>query len=606
MINVIQNDKVYEISFPYDINVISLIKNVPGRCWVPERKIWTIPLDRLGFLINQFKGTDYESSLNIVSDEKIGENQNLSTTIYIPNIDISNFDPQVKEGYSLYQHQIDFLKWSVNRERSGHMQGFVLADSQGLGKTLEVMNLALYNKQVYGYKHCLIICCINSSKYNWQHDILVHTKGKYAPYIIGSRLKRNGEIHCNTGGKEKFEDLSTFKMYGKADGDTLPYFLILNIESLRYKVGRNKVIADTIIHLMNRGEINMVAVDEIHKNASMTSQQGKQLLRIKKNVNTTITWIPMTGTPITKQPTDVFLPLKLCDGHTFDSFYTWCKQFCIYGGFGGHEIIGYKNIDTLKSLLEPNMIRRLKEDVLDLPPKILYTEYIENTEYQNKLYKTVALDLLEHRDEVMMNLNPLAKFLRLRQVNGSPELVDENMSIEQPDYLSKNAKLQRLLELIDEIVERGEKVVVFSNWVEPIRTLYRYISSRYKTCVFTGTMSLEDREQHKRVFMNNKEYKVLLGTIGAAGTAQTFTAASNVIFYDSPWNPSDKEQAEDRVYRIGTTSSVNIYTLVTKNTIDERVEQILQSKDSVAKYIVDNKLDLRKNPELFEFLIGSN
>ena len=313
----------------------------------------------------------------------------------------------------------------------------------------------------------------------------------------------------------------------------------------------------------------------------------------------------MTGTPITKKPTDIFTPLKLCDGHDFTSYYKWCQYFCIYGGFGGYDIVGYRNIPYLKNMLESNMIRRLKSEVLDLPPKIHYTEYVENTEYQNKLYEKVAKELWSQHDDIMMSLNPMTRFLKLRQVNGSPELVDENLVVDK-DYVKKNAKIVRVLELLDDIHSRGEKVVIFSNWVEPLRTLYKFISEKYKTCVFTGTMSLEDRERHKRAFQTNPKYTVLLGTIGAAGVAQTFTAARNVIFYDSPWNPSDKDQAEDRVFRIGTTQSVNIFTLITKDTVDDRVEQILYTKQGVAKYIVDGKLDLRNNPQLFDYLLGGN
>jgi SNF2 family DNA or RNA helicase len=222
------------------------------------------------------------------------------------------------------------------------------------------------------------------------------------------------------------------------------------------------------------------------------------------------------------------------------------------------------------------------------------------------LYTKILADINSERDEIISALNPLAKLLRLRQVNGSPELVDPTISPDDPDYLKKNAKLVRLLELLDDAVARDEKTVIFSNWVEPLRTLYKFISKKYKTCAFTGTMSTEDREKHKKVFMENPEYKVLLGTIGAAGTAHTFTSARNVIFFDDPWNPSDKEQAEDRLHRIGTTESINVFTLVSKDTIDEKVEQILYTKDGIAKYIVDGKLDLRRNPDLFDLLIGGN
>lgn len=605
MINVVQNNEIYEISFPYDPNIVALVKNVPGRRWNPEAKIWTIPRDRLGFLITEFKGTKYETIINIVSDEHLNENQTLDSTTNIPDIDISQVPFRIKSGFKPYKHQLDFMKWAIDRQNHGNMKGFILADDMGLSKTIQSANLAMYNRDRYKFKHCLVVCCVNSAKYHWQDDIQLHTDGEEIPYILGTRLRRNKTERCDTGGAEKLQDLECGHMYGKAEYPELPYFLIVNIEAFRYQPERNKrkfPFADKIIELILSGDISMIILDEIHRNASPSSDQGKQILRIKKQTGSAAMWIPMTGTPITKDPTDVFTPLKLCGGHNFSSYYMWCQNFCIYGWFG-NDVIGYKNIPQLKQMLEGNMIRRLKSEVLDLPPKIRYTEYVENTSYQAELYDKILNQVKSEQLDILSSLNPMSRFLRLRQVNGSPELVDPELNIEDKDYLNKNAKLKRLLELIDEVVQRDEKVVVFSNWVEPLRTLYKFISTRYKTCVFTGTMTLEGRERHKKVFQSNPEYKVLLGTIGAAGTVQTFTAARNVIFYDSPWNPSDKEQAEDRIYRVGTTQSVNIFTLVTKDTVDDRVEQILYRKDGVAKYIVDGKLDLRKNPELFEFLL---
>lgn len=603
MINVIQNGEIYEITFQYDPNVIALIKNVPGRTWNATGKMWTIPKDRLGFLINEFRGTQYEPFVKIHSDEEINQNEELGSTTVIPDIDISKIPFHVKGGSTPYKHQLDFMKWAIDRQNHGNMHGFICADSMGLGKSVESANLAFYNKKQYNFKHCLVICCVNSTKYHWQDDIKVHLNEP--AYILGTRLRRDGTEKCDTGSLEKLEDLNSTHMYNNEDSPELPYFIIVNIEALRYRSGKKHPITDKIIELILNQTISMIIIDEVHKNLSPSSDQGKQILQIKKATGGAAMWIPMTGTPITKQPMDVYTPLLLCNGHDFTSYYKWCQNFCVYGGFGGYEVVGYKNIPYLKNLLENNMIRRLKSDVLDLPPKITYTEYVENTEYQHKLYKQVLGEIIAQESEILTSLNPMARFLRLRQVNGSPELIDNNLKVDNT-YIKKNAKLQRLLELIDEIVERGEKVVVFSNWVEPLRTLYKFISTKYKTCVFTGTMSVEDREKHKRVFQSNSEYKVLLGTIGAAGTGQTFTAARNVIFYDSPWNPSDKEQASDRIYRIGTTQSVNIFTLVSKDTVDDRVEQILSNKDGVAKYIVDGKLDLRNNPRLFDFLLGGD
>lgn len=605
MISVIQNNDVYEISFRYDPDLIYHVKNVSGRRWNPDRKIWTIPKERLGFLLNELMGTKYESQVKLVSTENIGKNEKLESTIKIPQIDVSDLKVYVKEGYSLYDHQIDFMKYAIDRQNKRNMSGFLVSDEQGLGKTIELINLALTNREKYGYKHCLIICCINSSKLNWQKEIETHTNGEEYGYILGSRIRRDGTIRTDTGGKEKFEDLKCGKMYGKLDGEDLPYFIITNVESLRFSEGRTHLITDKIISMINDGEINMISIDEIHKNASPTSQQGKQILKIKKETAKNAMWIPMTGTPITNKPTDVFLPMKLTDSHKFNSYYKWCQEFCIYGGFGGHEIVGYKNIDKLKDMLQGNMIRRLKSDVLDLPPKLYYDEYVENTPYQQKLYSVVTNQIIREREDVLNSLNPLTKLLRLRQVNGNPELIDITITKFDSSYLKKNAKLCRLLELLEEIHERGEKVVIFSNWVESLRTLYRYVSKKYNVASFTGTMSVSEREANKEKFVNDDKCTVILGTIGALGTAQTLTVARNVIFYDEPWTPSDKVQAEDRIYRIGTNESVNIYTLITKDTVDERVNNILYGKRSMSEYIVDdNKLDLMKNPALFDYLIG--
>lgn len=604
MIYVKQNQDVYEISFPYDPFAIDLVKNVPGRRWISSAKIWTIPKDKLGFLLAQFKGTVYESSIKVDSDEQINQNATLDVTVQIPDIDISQVPFYVKEGATPYAHQIDFMKYAIYRQLKGNMNGFILADDQGLSKTIESGNLAIYNQKQYRFEHCLVICCVNSSKYNWVEDIKDHTKGKYVPYIIGSRLRRNKPGYNVAGGKEKLEDLVSLKMYGSKGTKDLPFFLILNVEAIRYKVGRTYPIADRLIELIDSGYISMIIIDEVHKNLSPQSQQGKQLMRIKKKIKQAPLWMPMSGTPITKKPLDLYLPLRLVNAHGYDSYWLWSKDYCLYGGFGGHEIVGYKNIPRLKSQLQNNMLRRLKDDVLDLPPKIHYTEYVDNTPYQHRLYERTAAGLIKQQDEIVKSLNPLSRFFRLRQVNGNPELVEPDCDVTSSDYIKKNAKLKRLLELLEEIHDRGEKVVIFSNWVESLRTLYRFVSKRYKTCCFTGTMKESVRQHHKEGFIKNPDYTVMMGTFGALGTTHTLTVARNEIMYDEPWNPSDKSQAEDRIYRIGTKDSVNIYTLITRNTVDDRVHDILYTKSGISEFIVDGNLDILNNPKLFNLLLS--
>lgn len=598
MIVVSLNADVYEIKFPYDPVVVSMIKNVPGKIWHSESKMWTIPKDKLGWLINEFKGTRYEHMVQILSEENINVNQTLDVTNVIPNIDISRIPYYVKEGAKPYQHQLDFMKYAIHRQLTGNLHGFLVADEPGLAKTNESMNLAIYNQKQYGYKHCLVICCINTSKYNWRDDITEHTQGKYTPYILGSRLKKNGEPKPDITSADKLEDIKTMKMYG--GDDPSPYFIITNIESFRSSAG--KAFSDALIAAINRGDISMIIVDEVHKNMSSSSSQGKNITKVQEATKGKVMWIPMTGTPITNKPLDLYLPMKLIQTHRYNSYWLWSHQFAIFGQYSG-EILGYKNMPRLKTMLQSNMIRRLKKDVLDLPEKIYYTEYVENTAVQKKLYAQIAGDLKKQRDEIVTSMNPLARFMKLRQVNGSPELV-EPMPIDT-QYFKNNAKLQRLMSLLEEIHERGEKTLIFSNWVEPLRTLYKFIAPRYKVCCFTGTMSEADRQRHKQVFQSNPAYTVMIGTIAAMGTTHTLTAATNVIFYDEPWTPSDKEQAEDRAHRIGSTQPINIYTLITAGTIDERVHNVLYTKSGISKFIVDN-LDIRKDPELFDLLLGDS
>lgn len=608
-IQITQNGNYYEIKFKYDPTLVAMIKQIPGKEWNPGEKLWRIHKDKLGMLLNMLRGSKYADAYELQSNEQIGENAEIEPTTTIPNVDLTGIKLFVEDGSKLYPHQLDFMKYAIDRQRKGYRSGFLCADSPGLGKTIESVNYAMYNKLYNRYKHCLVICNVNTSKYNWQDDIRKHTNGKMSGYILGSRKRKHPKpgqaVYIVGSSQNKLDDLLCGHMYGDDTEPELPYFIILNVEAIRMKVGKRYPIADKIIDMINDGELNMIIIDEVHKNMSPTSLQGKQILRIKDKTHSRCTWVSLTGTPIVNKPTDVFLPMRLIDAHNFTSYYKWCQYFCVYGGYGGHEVIAYRNIPRLKFMLQQNMIRRRKEDVLNLPDKIHMDVYVENTKYQSRLAEEVTMDLIAHAEEIANDLNPMVRFLRLRQVNGSPELVDHDLRVDNT-YLKYNAKLVKLLELLEEIHERGEKTVIFSNWVEPLRTLFKFLASKYKVCCFTGTMSEAERQKHKRVFMNNPEYTVMIGTIGALGTTHTLTAANNIIFYDEPWTYADKLQAEDRCHRISAKKSVNVYTLISKDTIDERVHDIVYSKKDTSDYLVDNKLDFKNNPNLVATLLGKD
>lgn len=613
MISIIQNGPFYEIRFPYNDVLVSYVKQVSGRRWNPEDKFWSVPKDKIGFFLNFLKGTSFERQLNIQSDEDLGVNECIDETSRydIPDIDVSDVPQYVQNGGKLYKHQVDCLKYSIGRKEKGNFNGFLLADTMGLGKTLEVINLALFKKKYEKAKHCLIICCVNSAKYNWAEDIKKHTNGEYEGYILGSRKqKRKGTVRLNGSGKEKLKDLETgYKYSDEKSEEQLPYFLILNVEALRTTDSSKKrayrnVITLKIVEMCLNGDISMIALDEIHHNASPQSEQGKQILKIKELTGNRVEWIPMTGTPVVNKPTDVFLPMRLVEAHHENSYWRWNQHYCIYGGYGGHNVMGYKNIPELKSILEPNMLRRTKEQVLDLPEKVRHVEYVENSKVQMRLYQQVQDEIRSNMDEVYKAVNPLGKLLKLRQVNGCPELVSDEVIPTSANYLTANSKMKRAVELIQDIIDSRDKVVVFSNWIEPLRSLYRQLrKKKIEVASYTGSMSQEDRELNKNNFINNPGCKVILGTIGALGTSHTLTVARSVVFFDEPWSMAALEQAEDRCHRVTSTGTVNVYSIITKDTIDEKVHDILTRKGAMSNFIVDNELNVRNNPDLLDYLL---
>ena len=461
-----------------------------------------------------------------------------------------------------FNHQIEGFEYGLKHDK------FLLGDEQGLGKTKQVIDIAVAKKLTKGYKHCLIICGVNGLKWNWQAEIATHSNE--SSWILGTKYNRKGKAVIGSN-KDKLADLNN-----------LPdsYFLITNIESLR-----DKAICDKVKELCDNGTIGMVAIDEIHKCKNPASQQGKAILKILPE-----TRIAMTGTPLMNNPLDLFIILKWL-GFEKHSFYQFKKHYCVMGGYGGYEVVGYRNLGELQENLDSLMLRRLKKDVLDLPDKIHTIEYVEMSKAQTNIYNEVKAEIKEQIDKIKISNNPLAQLIRLRQATGYTGILSSQ--------IKESAKLDRLEEIVEELVENGEKCIIFSNWTDMTTPTYERLK-RFNPAIITG--ETKDRVAEQDKFMNDNRCKCIIGTIGAMGTGLTLTAASTVIFLDSPWNRANKEQAEDRAHRIGTKSNLNIITLVCKDTIDERIEELIYKKGAMADALVDGKVDINKS-EIVDFLL---
>ena len=566
------------VSFPYDADIIDIIREQSSvKYWVPERKEWELPIDALEKLMDSF--SKYQVEINVDDIDALKEK----------NTDIPD---GFKFKTAPYEHQIEGVKYGLAHEK------WLLGDEQGLGKTKEVIDIAVAKKLQNGYKHCLIICGVNGLKWNWENEVTTHSNEN--SWILGQSIKNGKKVIG--GNQDKYNDL--LDLLHNVDESELAdsYFIITNVESLRYKVDtgetvvkKGKVtkvyrypISEIIDELCRQGIIEMIAFDEIHKCKDASSTQGAQLLEIKAK-----TMIAMSGTPLMNKPMDLYVPLKWL-GYEGHSFYSFKNHYAIMGGYGGYEVVGYKNLDELQTKLDNIMLRRRKDDVLDLPDKIRINEYVEMTGKQEQIYKEVKADISANIDLVKSAPNPLAALIRMRQATGYTGILSSTVK--------ESAKLDRMEELVEEARENGKQIVIFSNWTQMTDVICERLAD-YKVGVITGDTKDEMRQSLVNDFQDGK-LEIMVGTIGAMGTGITLTAGTVEIFMDEPWNRANKEQAEDRCHRVGTKSNVTIYTLICKGTIDEKINKLVQEKGEMADRLVDGGKNAVNKDDLIDYLLS--
>ena len=420
----------------------------------------------------------------------------------------------------------------------------LIGDEQGLGKTKESIDICVARKKEL--IKTLIVCGVNSVKYNWEKEIQIHSN-EGCVMVDGKTM-----------------DVRVQQLNDWYRGSS--YFGVINIESLR-----NEKIQDALYLGIKDGYIGAIIVDEIHKAKNGGSQQGKALRFLKAPVK-----IGLSGTPMNKAE-DLWNILTWL-GVERRSFYSFKNAYCTMGGFGGYKVIGYKNLNDLNAELNTVMLRRKKEEVLDLPPKLYSTEYVELTTAQKKQYRDIKNGIVADMENILASVNPLNCTLRLRQLtSGNPNLTDDS------------PKLDRIKEMLEEeIIPNGHKAIIFSQWSTIAKDLGIELSE-YDPIVITGEVPPDQRQRLVDNFQTNPHCKVAIGTIGAMGTGLTLNKASYVFFMDKAWNSGDNAQAEDRAHRIGTVGAVNVISMVAKGTIDEAVEDyLLENKDLIDR-VVDGK-----------------
>lgn len=534
------------VSFPFNQNIINLLKNCDSYIYDKNTKQWELPINSLNYLLDNLTYYD-DIDLFLLEDEKERE----------------EIEPILEYKLKPFDYQYEGIKYGINNDK------WLLLDAPGLGKTAQIIHIAEELKVRKGLKHCLIICGVASLKTNWKSEIAKHSD--LSCKILGERINKKGKSVIDSVAKRAEELMNPIE----------EFFIVTNIETFR---------SEDVLNAYKKGpnEIDMIVVDEVHKCKSTTSQQGKNLLKLNKARYK----IAATGTLLLNNPLDAYVPLAWIDSEksTFTNF----KYFYCDFDINNPSAMRVRNMDILKNHINKVSLRRTK-DLLNLPPKTIIEEYVDMDDTHKKFYDDIKRGIKDEVDKVKLTTQSiLAMTTRLRQATACPSiLTTSNIG---------SSKIDRAVDLTEQIVSNGDKVVIFSTFKEPIEQL-KELLREYNPAILTGDTKEDEVEKMKDKFQNDPSCKVFLGTWQKAGTGITLTAANYMIFIDTPWTYAVFEQSQDRIYRIGTNKSVFIYNLICKDTIDERVRDILYTKQALSDYVIDDKVSDDSINILREYLL---
>ena len=541
----------FTVTFDYDKRLVDTIKQVPNAIWHQKQSVWEIPL------------TSLSSAVTLLTNYDDVEVKLLYDDVYDGDVIYKLHEDSYKA--TLFKHQKEGIQYGLNHDR------WLLLDAPGLGKTLQMIYLAEELKRKENIEHCFIICGINTLKHNWKNEI--NKFSNYECKILGERTNKKGKTKIGSV-KDRLEDLKN-----KID----EFFVITNIETLR-----NEDIIKEINKKSSKNKFDMIIVDEVHTCKSPTSQQGKNLLKLKSKY-----MIGLTGTLLLNSPLDAYVPLKWI-GVENSTYTNYKYYYCVYSGPFNNILNGYKNTDVLKDTLSQYSLRRTK-DLLDLPEKTIIHEELEMEDEQATFYSNIVEGLVSEVDKVSINTSTLLSMVtRLRQATACPSiLTTKNIS---------SIKIDRAVDLIKQIITNGDKVVVFSVFKPTLSEISDKIRE-LNPLVCTGDMKESEISDNIYKFQNDDNYKVMCATTAKMGTGITLNRASYAIFIDCPWTSAQCTQCEDRIHRIGSKNSVFIYYLWAKDTIDERVKSIVEAKEAISDYIIDDEISQNQVNELKKYIL---
>ena len=424
----------------------------------------------------------------------------------------------------LLEHQKEAVKTLCENKK------YILADDLGLGKTTSAVVASLESQS----KKILVICPA-SLKINWKREIENYSD-KTISIVEG----------------KKWED---------ADYVIINYDILKNFHSLEKDV-------ESIIR--NSG-FDLIIVDEAHAICNTQAQRTKLVNDIAKITDKV--WL-LTGTPVTSRPINYFNLLNLVDCNVAQNWMAYVKRYCNgYQFRAGNRKIwnvsGASNLEELYERTKPFVLRRLKNDVLDLPEKIITPVYMR---LRSKEYEDVMGEYYEWYDKGGESNSLTMQFSKIAKVR----------------QIIANEKVAQTIELCENILDQDKKVIIFCNFTDSLNAIYNHFK---KVAVkLDGSTPKGERQDAVDKFQTDDKVKVFVGNIKAAGVGLTLTAAETVIMNDLSFLPSDHSQAEDRAYRYGQKNTVVVYYPLFENTIEGIIYDILDKKKRIINTVMGDTM----------------
>ena len=462
---------------------------------------------------------------------KILETQKLYSFWVPKNQIIPNTERKVEVDFSPYSHRMPYDHQKIAVEKLLGNDKYILADDMGVGKTTSATIAAIESKA----KKVLIICPA-TLKLNWKREIENYSNDEIS--IIESKNWSSGK------------------------------FIIINYDILKNFHSLDK--KDEITTILDEN-FDLVIIDEAHYISNTKAQRTKLANDIVKKIGKV--WL-LTGTPMTSRPMNYYNLLRLVESRVAKNWVSYVRRYC--EGYqinkGGRKIWlthGASNLDELRDRTKQKVLRRLKEEILDLPDKIITPIFLElnSSEYKKEVGEYLDWANENKNESLTIQLN---KLMKVRQIIA-------------------NEKLKNTFELIDQCLEQDKKVIVFTNFTEPLMEIW----SKYKkqAVPLYGKMNQEQRQESVDSFQNNPKTKIFVSNIKAGGVGITLTAGEVVIFNDLSFVPSDMAQAEDRAFRIGQKKNVSCLYPIFDNTIEKVIYNIVQKKKRIIDTVMGDHIE---------------